>query len=365
MTSRRNIVALLFILLLAVPASAQRPQKEKFEDAIDRALDYLQNEQNADGSWSGIGGLFGRGGSDPAVTSLCVMAFLSAGHVPGEGPYGSNIQKGVEYVLSCQQRNGLITGFNFGNFEMYQHGICTLMLAEAVGMLPDRRQAKKLRERLQLAVSIILQAQVKGASADKGGWRYRIQSVDADISVTGWQVMALRAAKNVGCDVPAQHIEDAIAYIKKCRDPVTGAYKYQRFGWLSLPCTGASVLSLALADKEYYKSEEARKAGSYILNANPNLHQHFFYGIYYTSQSMFQLGGNYWVAYRKKLHELLLQKVSPRNGSWQGPGGDDAQWGSHYCTAMAVLALTVEYRFLPIYQRNEEEERKEDGPKKE
>ena len=28
--------------------------------------------------------------------------------------------------------------------------------------------------------------------------------------------------------------------------------------------------------------------------------------------------------------------------------------GPNYCTAMAILALTVEYRFLPIYQRAEE-----------
>ena len=31
-----------------------------------------------------------------------------------------------------------------------------------------------------------------------------------------------------------------------------------------------------------------------------------------------------------------------------------ANYGPNYCTAMAVLALTVEYRFLPIYQRVEE-----------
>ena len=156
-----------------------------------------------------------------------------------------------------------------------------------------------------------------------------MQGFDADISVTGWQVMALRAAKNVGCDVPAQPIERAIAYIKRCNDPGSGAYRYQRHNWVSLPCTGASVLSLALADKEYYKSHEANRAGAYINKTNPNLHRHFFYGIYYTSQAMFQLGGNYWTQYRTKLHELLLKRVAPRNGAWHGPGGDDAEVGAH------------------------------------
>ena len=31
--------------------------------------------------------------------------------------------------------------------------------------------------------------------------------------------------------------------------------------------------------------------------------------------------------------------------------GTDASGARNYCTAMAVLALTVEYRYLPIYQR--------------
>jgi hypothetical protein len=52
------------------------------------------------------------------------------------------------------------------------------------------------------------------------------------------------------------------------------------------------------------------------------------------------------------MHEVLLRNQKS-NGSWLG-GGYDANFGPNYCTAMAVLALTVEYRYLPIYQRDEE-----------
>jgi hypothetical protein len=43
------------------------------------------------------------------------------------------------------------------------------------------------------------------------------------------------------------------------------------------------------------------------------------------------------------------------NGSWNANDG----LGANYGTAMGVLALTVEYRLLPIYQREEPRE----GPK--
>ena len=53
--------------------------------------------------------------------------------------------------------------------------------------------------------------------------------------------------------------------------------------------------------------------------------------------------------YRPRLHKGLLTNQQP-GGAWLGGDG----YGPAYGTAMSVLALTVEYRFLPIYQRGEE-----------
>ena len=50
------------------------------------------------------------------------------------------------------------------------------------------------------------------------------------------------------------------------------------------------------------------------------------------------------------------------NGSWFGSDGEARMVGPNYTTAMAVLALTVEYRFLPIYQRGEEPETEGKAP---
>jgi hypothetical protein len=356
----------VFLFVLANARAADRPEREAFDDAIDRGLEYLSRSQNSDGSWSAAG----RGSRDPAVTSLSVMAFMSAGHVPGEGRYGKVVESGIRFVLDQQQRNGLIAGNFQGQMEMYQHGISTLMLAEAVGMMPDRREARRLREKLELAIAVILKAQVRNGE-DRGGWRYTMRSNDSDISVTGWQLMALRAAKNVGCDIPAEHIEQAAGYIRRCHDSVGGGYRYTRSGAVTIPCTGTSVLALALIEKDFCKSQDAYKAGSFLLKntLNPR-QQHFFYGIYYTSQAMFQLGEkpgetNYWTNYRKTLHDLLLRQNPPQaSGYWRGAGWDDLNVGPNYCTSMAILALTVEYRFLPIYQRSEEpSERGEMMPK--
>src|SRR5687767_4220878 len=216
----------LFALVAAVPASAA-PPREPMDEAIDRGLRFLRGTQNHDGGWPGGGNNFFPGGgwaggqratnSDPAVSALAVMAFMSAGHVPGEGRHGQAIERGIRYVMNTQQRNGVFSSQFGGMTEMYYHGICTLMLAEAAGMA-EGRAADELRQRLEAAVKVILHAQRKGATRDNGGWRYQVNGWDADLSVTGWQLMALRAARNIGCDIPKDRIQAAVAYIQRCHD---------------------------------------------------------------------------------------------------------------------------------------------------
>lgn len=342
----RTLILSLSLLLVLTPR-APAPERERMDDAIDNALRALQRQQARDGAWTG------GPTKNPAVTALCVMAYLSAGHVPGEGKYGDTVKKGVEWVLSQQRPNGLIA--TEGGHEMYHHGICTLMLAEVAGMTDDKL-GEEVRKKLEKAVEVILQAQRKSdpRSPHYGGWRYRINSTDSDISVTGWQVMALRAAKNLGCDVPAETIDLAVEYIKRCQDASNGSFKYMPNSRATVPCTGTSILALEICGKDRHHSPEAIKAAGFLLKNPPKWgSMHFFYGIYYCSQAAFQLSGNYWVDFRPKLHKELLDNQGS-SGMWQGIDGEGRIYGPNYCTAMAVLALTVEYRYLPIYQRGEE-----------
>jgi hypothetical protein len=334
-------VALLLgcVLPLWAAPPKQDPRSKEVDAAIAKALQFLAKQQNQDGSWSAWRG------RHPALTGLAVMAFLAAGHVPGEGPYGEVVEKGVRSVLKMQATNGLIA--TEAGHEMYHHGICTLMLAEVVGMTRGEL-AREVKTKLEKAVKIILIAQRKSGQY-RGGWRYRVNGVDADMSVTGWQLMALRASKNVGCDVPPEAIDRAVDYLKRSQDPRSGAFCYTPGGGPTVPCTGTGILALEVCGKDKHRSPEAIRGGNYLLRFPPRWGTgHFFYSIYYCSQATFQLGGNYWEYFRPRLHEVLLRHQSS-TGAWNGDS-----FGPNYATAMAVLALAVEYRFLPIYQRGEE-----------
>ena len=244
---KRLIVLICFSLALGV-SFAQQP--DALEMRVSRGLAFLKSMQEPNGSWR----LSNEESS--GMTGLAVMAFLSAGHIPGEGPYGDVVEKGIRYVLKCQQPSGLLGPP--GAYEMYQHGICTLMLAEAAGMA-DTKLSEEIRRKLEKGVALILKAQ-----NPEGGWRYYVNSQDADLSVSGWQILALKAARNVGCDVPSKKIDKALGFVRACWDAPTGSFSYIPNGGIGTAgCTGTGILALQICAQR--DTKEALQGGAFLI----------------------------------------------------------------------------------------------------
>lgn len=325
-------------------AGAELDEAEEFADvAVIKALDYLASQQQPSGAWRNDSY-----GECTAITSLAVMAFLSAGRLPDEGAYGQQLTRGIQWVLDHQEPNGMIV-HKRSHGPMYSHGISTLMLAEAAGTIgsPD---AERMQRALERAVRLILESQaVKKDRRHAGGWRYQIDSRDSDLSVTAWQVLALRAAKDIGCDVPAESIERAVEYVRQCSTVDNRGFGYQPGGGRTETLTGTGITALEVCGE--HAAREAIGGANYLL-ANPidRDTNYVFYGVYYSGVGMFKLGGRYAEGSRTALLRYLLPEQNS-DGSWESPHGGERTHGRAYATSLAVLALTIEYRYLPIYQR--------------
>lgn len=322
------------------------PANREVDRSIVRALKFLAAQQRPSGAWQLKNASRGRDAA--STTSLAIMAFMAAGHVPGEGPYGEQMDRGIRWVLSNQRADGLFM-HKAGSGPMYTHGICTLMLAEVAGMV-DASLSARLRTSLEKAVLLILKAQAvpKGRS-HAGGWRYHASSNDSDLSVTGWQLLALRAAKNIGCDVPAEAIEYAVEYVNRCADDRNGGFSYHPNHGSNPTRTGTGILCLEICGEHHAPATMA--AANYLLRRPLRYGDgFFFYGVYYCTVGMFQVGGRHWEVTRDHISTVLLSRQHP-DGSWNPSEGSEASFGPIYATSMSVLALAVEYQYLPIYQR--------------
>ena len=313
---------------VAAPAAAWGAIPAQVAQAVEKGLDYLKTTQTADGSWPDSYG------KSPAVVGLALLAFMAHGEVPGRGKYRETTDKAIEYILSNVQPNGLIA--RAGSQPMYNHGFATLALAEAYGM----SKRKDLERALLMAVKLIERVQNQ-----RGGWRYQPRPADDDITVTGCQLMALRAARNAGVNVSGIVIRKGVDYIKSCAC-ADGGFSYQPGGSSNKPRTGIGVLLLQLLGES--DSPLVSKGADYLreklLRAEDT---YFYYGLYYCTQAMFQTGGEHWQSWRKAMLDVVLPMQKP-DGSWPPSG---SAGGQTYAVALSILALEVEWKLLPIYQR--------------
>jgi len=298
------------------------------ERAVTRGLDYLARTQQPDGSWPDTYGKIS------GVVGLAMMAYLAHGDVPDEGKHGPVIRRAVNYMITTQQSNGLLSG-RVGRSPMYSHGFATLALAEVYGVIDDRRVGPALRR----AVGLIVRCQNA-----LGGWRYNVNSSDADTTVSGAQMMALRAAANAGIEVPTDTIRRGVAFYKRCFC-AGGGFGYTGPSGPNAPRAGIGLLVLSLSGE--YRSAEAKATADWLLARGGVTQPHYFYyGCYYCSQAMFPAGGKYWRQWNQTMTPTLLGLQKP-DGSWAG----QSVGGTTCSTAFALLALEVNYGLLPIYQR--------------
>jgi hypothetical protein len=292
------------------------------------AQEWLKRRQKADGSFlrgQGTGG-----------TSLSILALMVSGSVPGCGPYGEEVAKGVNYLISQAQPSGLIADSNSKGGVMYHHALSTLCLAEVWGM-SVRKDIKPVLER---AVRLIIRCQNK-----KGGWRYDPKPKDSDISVTVMQIVALRAAQNAGISVPQHTIDDAVKYVKNCHNKKEKGFGYNAGGSANIARTAAGVISLQLCGE--YHCDEVKTGCEYLSeNLDKKEVKHFYYAHYYAMQAMYQSRrGQDWTNWYFKAVKQIMDRQSKSGSSIGG-----YSW-LVYANGMAILAVGLPYRYLPIYQR--------------
>ena len=350
-----------------------KEQWAKVDASIERGLAWLETQQRADGSFASTD--YGQ----PAVTSFCVLAFLAQGENPTSGSYQQPLTEAISFIMSQQKPNGLISTIapietpiprnvdfqTLGLASVYNHAISALALTEAYGQCSPE-QSEKLTPVIGKAIKATLEMQRwKKSENDQGGWRYLTArpSGDSDLSLTGWQLMFLRSAKNAGFDVPDESIETAIKYVKRCflhrKDRNVFGYIVGNNSRVTRAMAGAGLLALAHAGD--HGSEEAIASSEAILKNNFTQYNkgrlfrnssepdRYHYGLFLCTQAMYQSGDKYWKKFFPPLVDVLLANQQ-QDGEWP-PERTNPSIGSCYSTSLCILALSVPNQMLPIFQR--------------
>ncbi len=327
------------VLMLARASAAEEPDTVAVdattEGVLRGALAYLARQQALNGSWNGTG----QTAEPVAMTGYALMAFISTGNLPGEGEYGRNVTAGMQYLLNEVQPNGILRDVNQGKY-MYSHGIATIALSEIYG----ESGSPVLRQRLQQLVGVIVSAQ-----SPAGGWRYKPEPNDADISVTVLQVAALRAAKNAGLAVPQDTLDRAVAYIGTCFNAREGAFAYQPGQKPGFARTAAAIYSLQVCGR--YDDPEVAQGSDYLFANNSERQEWWPYGCYYAAPAQYMIGGETWKRWYGEMKDKLLSTVIREGDMMYWDEKRSQRLGPIYDTAVFVTVLAMPYHYIPLYQR--------------
>lgn len=320
---------------------------EESEAAVELGLKWMAKHQHDDGHWSlslfhTAGDCNGQctapgNGSDVAATGFGLLPFLGAGYTHRKGKYQETVKKGLDWLIADQGKDGT---FRSCGGEGYSQGIGAMALCEAYAMTKD----PQLRVPAQRAVNYIAQAQHKA-----GGWRYR-PGEPGDLSVTGWQVIALKSAQQGGLPIPKSVFPKVNQFLDSVQtDPKGGGYSYMPESRTRTPNMTAEGLLCRI-----YSSDTKRRgleAGvQYLMTNSPKMTDEFYYR-YYATQVLHHYGGTPWKEWNAAMREILIElqeKKGHEAGSWSPNGGWDS--GRLYATSLALLTLEVYYRHKRAYE---------------
>ena len=316
------------------------PVPRDVREMYDRGLQFLARTQDRQGTWAS---------SHPGagVPGMAVMCFLASGEDPNFGLYSSNLRRALRYIIELQDKS---TGYYGGS--MYHHGFAMLALAEAYGAVDDRNlwpadspgDMLNIGQSLELGVRAAITSQQTNTM---GAWRYRPSGTDADTSVAGAVLMGLLAARNAGIEVPDESIDKAIAYFVRMTAP-SGQVAYSGgVGGFNESLARISIGALVYAIARRKDLPQYQQTLAYLkdkIQGGSSGHGGIEYQSYYQAQALFQGDLEAW----KQWNRLLLRRL--KSGQKED-GGFDGTQGPYVATTLSLLAVAVNYRFLPIYER--------------
>jgi len=331
------------------------------ESTVNAGLIWLAKAQEKDGHWDCLH-WDGGGNYDVGMTGLALLAFEGAGYTHTKGRYRDTVARALDWLRYNQKPNG-----SFGWQTFYEQGIATTAVSEAYGLT----RSEGVRRMAQKAVDFIIATQ-----PDHGGFRYggAVPKEEGDMSVTGWQIMALKSAICSELTVPSEAIERSRVFLRNTfRDYGGSSYI------VSQQNSAPAVTAIGMLCRQFIGGDPAFDAqinasANYLFERERNqggarggrggqkdvLVRDLYY-TYYSVLAMFQMGGEYWTQWNRMFREPLVALQEQKSildakgrfirGSWDPA---DTAWGAQggriFSTAMAILSLEVYYRFLPVYR---------------
>jgi hypothetical protein len=260
-----------------------------------------------------------------------------------ECEYLKPVKAGIGWLAAQVRPNGDLRGGNDKN-GMYDQAIGTIALCEAYGVTRD----PALLAPCSNAVSFIVAAQ-----NPSGSWRYTPDAKEGDLSVVGWQLMALYSARMAGVPFSSNALVRASRWMDRVSGGESGGhYGYQTPNEKSRSAMTACGMFCRQLEKIPPTHPRMKESAAFLRTRPlPGSNVDAYY-LYYATLALYQHQGEVWDEWNARMKATippLQRKTGEDAGSWDPQGQYGRQMGRSVMTALCTLSMEVYYRYLPMY----------------
>jgi hypothetical protein len=359
---------------------------------VKKGLEWLVEHQLPSGAW-GQGEESAQMGGGAALkdvpsiadTSVAALALMRAGNTPAKGPYAASVKKAVDYICKelesadsdslyvTQQRNTRVQTKLGQYIDTF---MSAMLLAEVKGVMGDKSADQRVTVALDKTLAKIQKNQRKDGTWESNGWATSMSQ--------GMATKALNKGAQVGGIVDEESRAKAEGFAQRQLDAKTGKFALEQSAGIELYSAANSVsnmrdsqnvnevrwaeaekkLANAKDDKERADArkdldrfarngKELEKAEAVLIEKLND--QRFISGfgsnggeefLSYMSigEALIMKGGDEWTKWDKSMTESM-NRIQNQDGSWTG---HHCITGRTFCTAAAVLVLTVDRATVPV-----------------
>jgi Squalene-hopene cyclase C-terminal domain/Prenyltransferase and squalene oxidase repeat len=392
--------AILSTLLFAGTQRSEQPapwapgvRPQPVSESIRRGLDWLVRTQHENGGWSqgeesaGMRSsmMYLRDKPNVADTCMATLALMRAGSTPSQGEHARAIRRALDFLSAELEKSDPMSLYVTSVRDTRVQSklgpyidtfLTALVLAESKDKMPDESGNKRIAASLNKVIDKIERNQQADGTWDKRGW--------APVLSQSMAAKALNRAAQAGVPVSEEIRAKAEFYARRQFDGKTGRFAEAGSAGVPLYSTAASLG--AMQDSENTNQEREREilkqlhdarteqerqsaqralagiaenrkdlADARIVVAKRIGDQRFVQGfgsnggeefLSYMSigESLVSQGGEEWEKWNTHITQNL-SRIQNQDGSWTG---HHCITGRNFCTAAALLVLTVDRTAAPL-----------------
>lgn len=347
MKPTRLAIALLPVLVaMSWSPPPPDPVSPLARETAEKAVTWLLQAQNHDGSWGDNPGSAGEVGN----TAIACLALLAHGSTPTRGAHAAALQRAFGWL--AVRTRGYAGGKELDRFTLLHRKLgnnadlylVALLYSQSTTLSPEAWEDERLRAELAK-----MAAHISSLQKQSGEWETSYEPMLTTIAA--WQ--ALKQTHAAGISIDHASPSKVVRYLREdCLEKNSGVFREAKWGRQERFVTQAGGVRVLIGEGLGQEPDVQRAVAviarmKFDQDVGGATGGEEFLGALYATQALFLEKDQVYAAWYERITKALKAGQNA-DGSWLG---HHCITGRVFCTACSIMTLLTPDRQLPLVER--------------